>query len=159
MGKGLFRISDRQAAVVTLVTAKMLAGSEARVSKTVSRVMDLLTDRRYYFTLTDRTAIHFSHYQKSLIPALGGLRRPLQALEAGEGDIASIFLDLETETAELQVTRQEEITPSWQTVASLTGINAETGRDGLARAMMCQPEEIEHMLRLRKDWAVLKAIP
>ncbi len=59
----------------------------------------------------------------------------------------------------MEVTRQEEITPGWQAVARLTGINPEAGREGLSQAMMCQPEEIEHMLRLRKDWTVLKALP
>ena len=159
VGKGLFRISDRKAAVVTLVTGKMLAGSEASVTKTVSRVMGLLTDRRYYFTLPDRTTINLSHYEKSPIPALGGLRQPLQALGARKGDIASIFLDLETETAELQVSSQDEITTGWQTVVRLTGINAAAAREGLADAMMCRTEEIERMLRLRKDWPVLKALP
>ena len=159
MGKGLFRISDRKAAVVTQVTAKMLKGSEVRVSKTVGRVMDLLTDRRYYFTLPDRTTINLSHYEKSPIPALGGLRQPLQALGARKGDIASIFLDLETETAELQVSSQDEITTGWQTVVRLTGINPAACREGLAEAMMCRTEEIERMLRLRKDRPVLKALP
>ena len=57
------------------------------------------------------------------------------------------------------MTRQEDVTPGWQTVARLTGINAATGREGLAEAMLCQPDEIEHMLRLRNDWTVLKALP
>ena len=90
---------------------------------------------------------------------LGSLRRPLQALGSGEGDIASIFLDLDTGKATLEVIKQEDLTPGWQTVARLTGINPATGRDGLAQAMMCQPEEIEHMLRLRKDGTVLRALP
>ena len=121
--------------------------------------MDLKPEKKYYFNLTDGTTVNLSHFEKGLIPALGRLRQPLQALGTREGDIASIFPDLETETAELQVTRQEEITPGWQTVVRLTGINPAAGREGLAQAMMCQPEEIEHMLRLRKDWTVLKALP
>ena len=159
LGKGLFRISDRQAAVVAPVTAKMLTSSETRLSKTVTRVMRLCTDRRYHFALGDGTTIRLSHYQKRLIPALVGLRHPLQALGAREGDIASIFLDLQSETAQLQLTNQEEITPGWQAVARLTGINPAAGREGLAEAMMCQTTEIEHMLRLRKDWTVLQALP
>ena len=83
----------------------------------------------------------------------------MQALGAREGDMASIFPDLETGSAKLEVIRQEDVTPSWQTVARLTGINAAAGREGLAEAMMCQPKEIEHMLRLRNDWTVLKALP
>lgn len=159
VGKGLFRISDHQMVVLTQVTAKTLKGSDLRVSKTVSRVMGLDTERKYCFSLPDGTTIHLSHYRKSRAAGLGLLRKPLQALGAREGDIASIFLDLDKGQAKLEVTRAEDVTPSWQTVAKLTGVNAAAGREGLAQAMMCQPEEIEHMLSLRKDWIVLQALP
>ena len=100
--------------------------------------MDLQPEKKYYFNLTDGTTINLSHFQKGLIPALGRLRQPLQALGAREGDIASIFPDLETETARLEVTSQEEITPSWQTVVRLTGINRAACQKGLAEPMMCR---------------------
>ena len=159
MGKGLFQHSDRQMVVLALVTARILKGSRARITQTISRVMDLETEKKYYFNLPDGTTIHLSHNRRSRAAALGLLRQPLKALGAREGDIASIFLDLDKGQAKLEVTRAEDVTPSWQTVAKLTGINAAAGREGLSKAIRCQPEEIEHMLTLRKDWTVLKALP
>ena len=159
VGKGLFRISDRQMAILTKVTAKLLAGSPANVTQTVSRVMGLKTEKRYYFNLPDGTNIHLSHHRKSRNAALARLRQPLRALGAHEGDLVTILMDLDTAQARLAITSQQDMIPGWQTVAKLTAIDPATGRRGLAQAMMCQPDEIENMLRLRQDWTVLQALP
>ena len=159
IGPGIFMLSDTRIAILVVIKPRILSGSGAKVSTTITSLMGLQIEKRYYYTLADGSTIHLSHRPKSRSALLGRIRQPLQAQAARAGDIATIILDREAGKAELTLTKQDNLNPSWEQVARLTGINPTTERAGLAKALMCQPEEIEHMLRLRNDWTVLKALP
>ena len=142
MGKGLFQLGDDRFGILLSVSRNVLNDSAASVTTTASTVMSLQRNQRYYFEMPDGRNVHLSHGARARKAKLAGVRKPLQELHATEGDALTLLLDMTAKKAELRLTRRQELTPGWETVARLTGANPACGLDGLAAVLNCEPGQV-----------------
>ena len=90
---------------------------------------------------------------------IGSIKKVVERLEAREGDLLTLVFNTREGRLEAVLTRQEELTPGWETVGRLTGLGAEAGLQRLAWAVMPPEEQVRAALWKRGDRAVLQAVP
>ena len=126
----------------------------------VGAILEVPIDKAVTFANEGGGSITVSYPATSFLgPTLGSARSLAESLGANLGDHLTIILDRSKMSVSGTVTRTNEHSPSWQTVARLTGIEATSQMKGLAHALDCREDEVRVVLKSRGDGEVAQAIP
>ena len=158
--RGVFYLGQSRVAILTEVKEGLLRGSGRSIPMAVGAILEVPIDKAVTFANEGGGSITVSYPATSFLgPTLGSARSLAESLGANLGDHLTIILDRSKMSVSGTVTRTNEHSPSWQTVARLTGIEATSQMKGLAHALDCREDEVRVVLKSRGDGEVAQAIP
>lgn len=158
--KGIFALKEERVGLLLRVDQEVLRGSGRPFSKAASQILKLLPKDRLIFHGPKDLSLVVGFPDLSISgPALGSIRALADAAGARLGDCLLLVLDRTSLSVEAVATAAEDHDPGWTLVSRLTGIDPESGLEGLAAALQCDPAEVEPVLRKRGDDAVADALP
>ena len=158
--KGIFALKEERVGLLLRVDQDVLRGSGRPFSKAASQILKLLPKDRLIFSGPKDLSLVVGFPDISISgPTLGSIRALADAAGARLGDCLLLVLDRTSLSVEAAATAVEDHDPGWPLVSQLTGIDPESGLEGLAAALQCDPAEVEPVLRKRGDDAVADALP
>ena len=158
--RGVFALKEGRVGLLLRVDQDVLRGSGRPFSKAASKILKLLPDDRLIFRGPKDCSLVVGFPSFSMSgPSLGSIRALADAAEAQLGDFLHLVLDRASLSVEVAAISVEDHDPGWPLVSRLTGIVPESGLEGLAAAIQCDPEKVEQVLRKRGDDAVADALP
>ena len=158
--RGIFALEEGRVGLLLRVDRDVLRGSGRPLGKTAGAILKVLPNDRLVFHSPEDLplVVVFPDFSVSG-PTLGSIRVLAEAAGAGLGDYLNLVFDRTSLTVEVAATTVEDHDPGWPLVSRLTGIDPESGLDGLAAALQCGPAEAAPALRKRGDGAVADALP
>ena len=160
LARGVFALGGRSVALLYEVDHDVLRGSGRHLPHAAGAILRVRVNERLRFTGPANTGVIVTFPGTSQQgPSLGSTRTLAEAAGATRGDMMTVVLDAGEMTVRVTVTDVNEHRPDWALVARLTGINEQSGIEGLSRALQCEPGEVRATLRTRGDLVVLDAMP
>ncbi len=158
--RGVFALGSRRVALLLPVDQDMLRGSGRMLPNAAGGILKIEVGDEIELTSDQGGAITITYPASSnLGPSMGSSRVFAEKLGARPEDHLTVVMDLDRRSVETRLTRSGDATESWDFVAHLTGIDADAGLAGLAKALDCDRGEVRAILRKRGDHLVLQAIP
>ena len=158
--KGVFSLGPRQVALLLEVDSNLLRGSGRPLGPVAGRLLGIAPDDQLEFRSAQGHMVRVTFPSTAINgPALGTVRVVASALGAKKGDLITLVLDSREGTLAAMVTDPAVHRASWPLLSRLTGIDQESGYDGLASALECEPGEVRSVLLGRGDHAVVNALP
>ena len=158
--RGVFALGDRRVGLLYEVDHDVLRGSGRHLPHAAAAILRVRVNDRLHFTGPANTAVTVTFPGTAHQgPSLGSSRALAEAASATCGDMMSVVLDAGEMTVSVTVTDVNEYRPGWALIARLTGINEQSGIEGLAGALKCSTGEVRAMLRGRGDLVVFGAMP
>ena len=159
-GSGVFRLGHRKLSLLLEVDGDMERGSGRRLSMAAGALLDLQPRQELVFFDSIGNGIRLNFPESSLIgPQLGSLRSVLKSVRARKGELLTLILnsfDLSFSACTTDVSQHER---GWDLIARLTGVEAESGLGGLAKALGCNNNSVRAVLTRRGDRVVRDALP
>ena len=159
---GLFVLGPRRVALLQTVDSNMLRGSGRALAPAIAPILDLHPNQTIEFSTEDGThtlaSVTFSDTAAHVGPSLSTVRKLAIAANASVGDYLTLTLDNNNQSAAAVITRPAQ-PANWNLVARLTGIDPARTLAGLADAIGCDQQDVNKVLELRGDHAVLEALP
>ena len=158
--RGVFALGDRRVGLLYEVDHDVLRGSGRHLPHAAAAILRVRVNDRLHFTGPANTAVTVTFPGTAHQgPSLGSSRALAEAASATCGDMMAVVLDAGKMTVSVTVTDVNEYRPGWALIARLTGINEQSGIEGLAGALKCNTGEVRAMLRSRGDLVVFGAMP
>ena len=159
-GQGVFSLGYRKLGLLIQVDADTKRGSGQRLSMAGGELLGLQPNDQLVFFDSEGNDLRVSFLDSSLIgPQLGSVRSLIGSTEAGLGDWLTLILDREDMSFTSWITDASLHDRGWDLIASLTGIDAASGLDGLAKALLCGNNSVRAVLNNRGDTVVRDALP
>ena len=157
---GVFALGDDRVGLLYEVDHDVLRGSGRHLPHAAGAILRVRVNDRLHFTGPANTAVTVTFPGTSQQgPLLGSTRALAEAVGATRGDMMTVVLDAGEMSVSATVTDLKEHRPGWALIARLTGINEQSGIEGLSRALECSPGEVRATLRNRGDLVVLDSMP
>ena len=158
--KGVFALAAGRVGILLRIDRDILRGSGRPLGPVVGKLVGIAPDDQLKFQSVQGHPVRITFPSTSNAgPTLGSIRSVAMAADGQLGDFITLVLDLSTRMMVTTVTDPAEHEPGWPLVARLTGIDQESGLDGLASALECLPAEAGSVLIRRGDQVVADAIP
>ncbi len=158
--RGVFVLGQGRVTLLVEVNEDLLRGSGRSIPTVLGAILDLPINEELTFSKEEGASITFTYPETSFVgPARGTARSLAESVGANLGDYLTIILDRCDMSVTGIATSIREHRPSWQLVARLTGIEADSGIKGLASALDCTVGEVRALLKSRGDDAVAQALP
>ena len=159
-GVGVFHLGNHRLALLLEVDADMERGSGRRLSMAAGALLGLQPNDELVFVASTGIEIRVNFPESSLIgPQLGSVRSVLEATGATREELLTLIFDENDMSFSARATDVELHKNGWDLVARLTGIEAESGLDGLAEALKCNRNSVRAILSKRGDTVVRGALP
>ena len=157
---GVFALGDRRVGLLYEVDHDVLRGSGRHLPHAAAAILRVRVNDRLRFVGPGNTAVTVTFPGTAHQgPSLGSSRALAEAASATCGDMMALVLDAGEMAVSVTVTGINEYKPGWALIARLTGINEQSGIEGLAAALKCGAGEVRATLRSRGDLVVLGAMP
>ena len=157
---GVFALGEVCVGLLYEADHDVLRGSGRHLPHAAGAILRVRVNDRLHFTGPANTAVTVTFPGTSQQgPTLGSTRALAEAARATRGDMMTLVLDAGEMTVRATVTDVKEHRPGWALIARLTGINEDSGIEGLSRALQCTPGEVRATLRNRGDLVVLDSMP
>lgn len=141
--RGIFMLKEERVGLLFRVDQEVLRGSGRPFSKSAAKILKLLPGDRLIFRGPKDLSLVVGFPDFSISgPALGSIRALADAAGAQLGDYLYLVLDRTSLSVEAAATAVEDHDPGWPLVSRLTGIGPESGLEGLAAALQCDPAEV-----------------
>ena len=158
--QGVFVLGSGRVALMRRVDADLLRGSGRILTYAAGDVLRVELNSRITLSNSDGDTVILTYPESSIVgPSVGSVRALAERVSARVGDYLTLIMDRSDLSVHAQLTEIEGSSPSWDLVSRLTGIDAESGMDGLAKSLLCDRTEIRSILRSRGDEVVLEALP
>ena len=159
-GVGVFHLGNHRLALLLEVDADMERGSGRRLSMAAGALLSLQPNDELAFVDSTGIEIKVTFPESSLIgPLLGSVRSVLEFTGARRGELLTLIFDKNNMSFSARATEGKLHENHWGLVARLTGIEAESGLDGLAEALKCNGNSVRAILSKRGDTVVRDALP
>jgi len=157
---GVFALGDGRVGLLYEVDLDVLRGSGRHLPHAAGAILGVCVNDWLQFSGPASTTVAVTFPGSSQQgPSLGSTRALAEDAGATHGDMMTVVLDTVDMPVRGFVTHLDEYTPGWALIARLTGIDADSGLEGLARALTCTPGEVRATLRSRGDQVVLDSMP
>ena len=158
--QGVFALGPKRVALLRRVDADLLRGSGRVLTYAAGEILEVAVNDRITLTDTEGDTAILTYPESSIVgPSIGSVRAFAERLSAKIGDHITLIMDRSDLSVAARLTPFEENSSSWDDVSRLTGIDANRGIDGLAKALGCNRAEVRSILRARGDEVVLEALP
>ena len=157
---GTFRLGERRAAKAVRISQSILKGTGQALGSQLGAILGIrINETRTLRTPEGEEVALTCPGTAPKGPFLGSVRKPVLRRRGGEGDVLTMVIDLNDDSLELRVTRQEETGRNWGKVGRLTGLGERACAAALAEALMCREWETKRFLENRGDRWVAEAMP
>ncbi len=157
---GVFALGPGRVALIRKVDADLLRGSGHILAYAAGDILGVEVNSRVTLKNVEGDIAALTYPESSIVgPSIGSIRALAERLSAKIGDYMTLVMDRSDLSVSAQVTRPDVSAPSWDLVSRLTGIEAQSGMAGLAKALQCTPTEVRSILGSRGDEVVLEALP
>jgi len=158
--KGVFAPGPHRVSILFEVDGELLRGSGRSLAPAAGSLLGVALNRPLTFNGHDGLSVTLTYPETSISgPSIGSLRPFAEASGARIGDLLTLTLDKSDMSVIAVATDRAQHEPGWQLVSRLTGIDADEGLEGLAKALNCGKGEVRAMLTDRKDVVVKDALP
>ena len=158
--KGVFALGPHRVSLLFEVDGELLRGSGRSLAQAAGLLLDMALNRQLTFSNQDGVSVTLTYPETSISgPSIGSLRPFVEASGARLGDLLTITLDKSDMSVAAVATDLAKHEAGWQLVSRLTGIDANSGMEGLAAALQCNKGEVRALLSRRGDEVVKNALP
>ena len=158
--RGLFVLDHSRIALLYEVDHDVLRGSGRPVGLAVGSLLDINVSERLFLRGPEGLSVAVTFPPSSFQgPSLGSTRSLAEWAGADEGDMLTVLIDRSTQSVDVRATDPSAYQPGWGLVARLTGIDEESGLEGMSRALRCAPGDVRATLSNRGDTVVLDSMP
>jgi len=158
--QGVFALGSQRVALVRRVDSDLVRGSGRILTFAAGDILGVEVNSRIMLRSSEGDTVTLTYPESSIVgPSIGSVRALAERLSAKVGDHLTLIMDRSNLTIEARLTPTEWGSPGWDLVSRLTGVDAQSGLDGLSKSLLCSREEVRSILRSRGDEVVLEALP
>ena len=158
--QGVFVLGSGRVALMRRVDADLLRGSGRILTYAAGDVLGIELNSRITLRNSEGDNVTLTYPESSIVgPSIGSVRAIAERLSAKVGDYLTLTMDRSNLSVDARLIEIEGSSPSWDLVSRLTGIDAQSGMDGLAKSLLCERTEVRSTLLSRGDEVVLEALP
>ena len=157
---GTFRLGERRAAKLLRIGGNLLKGTGYPLGDETGALLRIKFNEERTLRTRHGEEVSLTHPETAPKgPLIGSVKAVLERLEARDGDLLTLAIDLTDNSLDADVTRKNETHRDWGTVGRLTGLGPHACPKKLAEALMCRGWESRKVLERRGDLWVAEAMP
>ena len=157
--RGAFLLGERTVSIIIPVTRRLLGGNGTPIGIDAAVALRVKPGNPMKFKCPDEGIVNVSlPYGMGNSAHIGSVRTQALGRGAKEGDLLTVILDGDRESADFQVSRSKDKHRGWKWIRQAVGLKEQAGRRELADAMRCEPQNIEEQLRARGEREMLRAL-
>ena len=158
--KGVFVLGPQRVGILFEVDQDTFRGSGRALTMAAGATLDVHVGEVLAFKNETGDSVTITFPGTSLLgPSRGSIRSFAESSHAKLGDHLCLILDRSDMSAIAIITDVSQHESGWPLVARLTGIEADSGMNGLAAALGCREGEVRVLLKNRGDEVVEQALP
>ena len=158
--KGVFVLGPQRVGILFEVDQDTLRGSGRALTMAAGATLDVRVGEVLAFKNETGDSVTITLPGTSLLgPSRGSIRSFAESSHAKSGDHLCLILDRSDMSAIAIITDVSQHESGWPLVARLTGIEADSGMNGLSAALGCREGEVRVLLKSRGDEVVEQALP
>ena len=158
--KGVFALGPQRVGILVEVDQDTLRGSGRALTMAAGALLDVRVGEALAFKNETGDSVTITFPGTSLLgPSRGSVRSFAESSHAKSGDHLCLILGRSDMSATAIITDVSQYESGWPLVARLTGIEADSGINGLTTALGCREGEVRVLLKNRGDEVVERALP